>query len=129
VSALIIDTSSWIAYLGDGQHAEVIEEALTEGRVYLPPVVAAELTSGNLGKREMNELVFFLQDLALCHTPLEHWLRVGNLRVKLRGMGETISTPDAHVAQCALDLGGELLSEDHVFERIAEPASLRLAAR
>ncbi|RLB46937.1 MAG: PIN domain nuclease [Deltaproteobacteria bacterium] len=128
MSALIIDTSSWIAYFGDGRRADVIEDGLREGRVYLPPVVAAELTSGTLTKRKLTELMSFLEDLALCHTPLEHWLRVGSLRAKLRRAGETISTPDAHVAQCALDLGGELLSEDGVFRRIAGSAGLRLLA-
>ena len=66
-------------------------------------------------------------DLPVCHTPLDHWFRVGALRQKLLSTGETLSTPDAHVAQCALDLGGELLSSDAVFVRIAGAAGLRLA--
>ena len=61
MSALIIDTSSWIAYFGDGRRADLIEDALREGRVYLPPVVAAELTSGTLGKRELAELKSLLE--------------------------------------------------------------------
>lgn len=127
MSALVVDTSSWIDYFASGRHAKIIDAALEEGRVYLPPIVAAELTSGSLSKRELAELESLLEDLPLCHTPLAHWLRVGRLRAKLLGAGETISTPDAHVAQCALDLAGLLLSEDAVFVRVANVAGLRLA--
>ncbi|MEE8409205.1 MAG: PIN domain-containing protein [Myxococcota bacterium] len=126
MSALVIDTSSWINYFGTGRRADVIEDALNEGRVYLPPIVAAEMTSAVLRRRELLELQSFMLDLPLCHTPLEHWFRVGALRTKLLRVGETISTPDAHVAQCAIDLAGELLSEDRVFARIAGGVRLRL---
>jgi len=40
--------------------------------------------------------------------------------------GEAISTPDAHVAQCALDRDALLLSRDDVFERIARLQPLRV---
>jgi predicted nucleic acid-binding protein len=53
---------------------------------------------------------------------------VGELRRKVRAKGLSISTPDAHVAQCALDLGGVLLSTDTVFRRLARLASLRVAS-
>lgn len=128
MSALVIDTSSWIDYFGTGHQADAIEDALKEGRVYLPPIVAAELTSGATGKRAQAELRSLLLDLPLCHTPIEHWFRVGALRARLLKVGETISTPDAHVAQCTLDLAGELLSEDRVFARIAGSVGLRLLA-
>lgn len=128
MSALVIDTSSWIDYFGVGHQADAIEDALKEGRVYLPPIVAAELTSGAFGKHEHAELESLMLDLPLCHTPLEHWFRVGALRARLLRAGETISTPDAHVAQCAMDLAGELLSEDRVFARIAGSVRLRLLA-
>jgi tRNA(fMet)-specific endonuclease VapC len=129
VSALVIDTSSWIDYFGSGLRSEIIEDALKEGRVYLPPLVAAELSSGALGKKERASLESFLQDLPLCQTPFDHWVRVGRLRQKLLAAGETLSTPDAHVAQCALDLEGVLLSEDRLFSRIARVAGLRLVAK
>ena len=127
MSALVIDTSSWINYFRQSRRAALIEEALNEGRVYLPPLVAAELTSGVLGKRQREDLQSLLRDLPLCHSSIEHWFRVGALRAKLRHRGEALSTPDAHVAQCAIDLAAELLSEDQVFARIAASAHLRLA--
>jgi hypothetical protein len=52
---------------------------------------------------------------------------VGLLRASLREKGLSVSTPDAHVAQCTLDLEAELLTLDGVFARIARAVPLRLA--
>jgi len=38
-----------------------------------------------------------------------------------------VSTPDAHVAQCALELDAPLLSRDRLFVKIAALTRLRLA--
>lgn len=40
--------------------------------------------------------------------------------------GLSVSTPDAHVAQCALDMAGVLLATDGVFRRIAGTSRLKL---
>jgi predicted nucleic acid-binding protein len=125
VSALVVDTSSWIAWLAGGG-SPLIGEALDEGRVQLPVVVAAELLSGRLEDSERAELQDMLSDLAPLGVDLDHWFRVGQLRAKLRARGLSVSTPDAHVAQCALDVDGVLLTEDRVFTKIAGLAPLRL---
>jgi hypothetical protein len=39
----------------------------------------------------------------------------------------TVSTPDAHVAQCAIDLDAVLLTTEAVFRRLARSSGLRLA--
>jgi predicted nucleic acid-binding protein len=104
----------------------VIDEALAEGRVYLPPIVVAELLSGKMTTRQRRQLESFLLDLPLCEPSLEHWMRVGSFRAHLFSKGLSISTPDAHIAQCALDLNAELLSEDQVFFKITQKTSLRL---
>ena len=59
-------------------------------------------------------------------TPLEHWIRVGDLRRRLADRGVSVSTPDAHVAQCALERGALLLTRDAVFLRIAQTSELRV---
>ncbi|NOY40939.1 MAG: PIN domain-containing protein [Planctomycetes bacterium] len=131
MNVVVVDTSSWISYFaaksneaGKGQKA--LDEALREGRVFLSPVVAAELMSGFLTKTKRERLADFLRDLPLCDASVEHWLRVGALRSRLARKGLTISTPDAHVAQCALDLDGYLLSEDKIFRRLIRPCGLHL---
>jgi tRNA(fMet)-specific endonuclease VapC len=126
VSALVVDTSSWIAWLAGGG-SSLVEEALEEGRLHLPVIVAAELLSGRLGAPERAELQDMLSDLPAVGTDPEHWFRVGKLRAELRAKGLSVSTPDAHVAQCAIDTGGVLLTEDRVFERIARVVPLQVA--
>jgi tRNA(fMet)-specific endonuclease VapC len=126
VSAHVIDTSSWIAFFGEGAGDAIIEPALEEGTVYLPPIVAAELLSGRMAERARGELEQFLLTLPLCQADLGHWFRVGRLRSSLAAKGVSISTPDAHIAQCALDLGAALLSADAIFRLVARHTKLSL---
>ncbi|WP_447971203.1 PIN domain-containing protein [Nitrospira sp. M1] len=125
MSGIVVDTSSWIEYFNRGEHA-IIDEALAEGRVYVSGLIAAELTSGKLTTRHRSALESLLGDLPLVQGDLQHWFRVGQLRATLLTKGLTVSTPDAHVAQCALDLQAELLTEDAVFTKIARKVSLQL---
>jgi tRNA(fMet)-specific endonuclease VapC len=124
---VIADTSAWIEFLA-GRPATALEDALAQGAVHLPPIVVAELVSGARRPRDRLAIEELLRDIPLHETPLEHWIRVGELRLRLRAKGLGVSTPDAHVAQCALDRGAVLLSEDGVFARIARLTPLRLCA-
>lgn len=126
MSALVIDSSSWVSFLG-GRGDPRVPDWLEEGRVWLPPVVAAELCSGRMTARRRAELEAMLADLPLCPSGLEHWIGVGRLRAELRAKGVQVSTPDAHVARCALDLDAELLTEDRIFRVVARHSALRLA--
>lgn len=127
VSALIVDTSSWISYFsGKCIQENDLEFALKEGRVYLSPIVAAELLSAPLKPYEKKKLMSFLCELPLCVSSLEHWFRVGELRSRLSLKGFKISTPDAHIAQCCLDLDCHLLTEDKVFKNIADKVNLKV---
>ncbi len=117
MDVIVVDTSSWISYL-KGNENDDLDSALQEGRVYLSPVVLAELVSGKMEENKRSDLVHFLRDLPLCLNDFDHWLRVGIFRANLLSKGLTVSTPDAHVAQCALDLKGYLMSEDLVFKKI-----------
>lgn len=94
----------------------------------LPPLVVAELISGARRPRDRSAIGELLQDLGVHPTPLEHWIRVGDLRRKLRQRGINASTPDAHVAQCALDRDAVLLTLDKIFGRIARVTDLRVAS-
>lgn len=125
MSAVVVDSSVWIEHFR-GRDFPALEEALAEGRVLVPPLVIAELVSGATSRGDARKVADLVQDLELVETPLAHWVRVGELRRRLRGRGLSVSTPDAHVAQCALDIRGVLLSTDAVFRRIARLAELRL---
>jgi predicted nucleic acid-binding protein len=128
VSELIVDASSWIDFF-HGVDLPAIEGALERGGVVLPPIVVSELVSGARTPRDLALITDLLTDLPVHETPLEHWIRVGELRRFVRDRGLAVSTPDAHVAQCALDRGARLLSGDKVFPSIAELVPLQLVSR
>jgi len=127
VSGAIVDTSAWIEYFA-GHDIKLLDDALRQGSVILPPVVVAELVSGAHRARERQDMIEFLAELPMHETPREHWIRVGELRLRCRERGLSVSTPDAHVAQCALDLDALLFTRDDVFSKIARHTGLRLAS-
>jgi predicted nucleic acid-binding protein len=127
VSAVVVDSSVWIEFFR-GRDFPALEEALSEGRVLVPPIVVAELVSGATSRGDSKKVAGLIRELALVETPRAHWVRVGELRRRLRGRGLSVSTPDAHVAQCALDIRGVLLSTDAVFRRIGRLTELRLVS-
>jgi len=123
--SVVVDSSAW-AELFRGRDVPLLEDALEAGRAVLPPIVVAELVSGCRRPRDLEQVRTVIDDAPLVDTPLEHWVRVGELRAALRSQGVSISTPDAHVAQCALDLGAPLLSFDRIFKIVARHVPLRV---
>jgi len=127
VSGVVVDTSVWIEFFG-GRSSRHLEEALAQGVVVLPPLVVAELISGARRPRDRAAIVDLIEELTVHETPLDHWVRVGDLRRRLRERGIAVSSPDAHVAQCALDRDAVLLSRDSIFPRIARLSRLRVSS-
>jgi tRNA(fMet)-specific endonuclease VapC len=125
VSGVVADTSTWIEFFA-GRPAFSLEQALREAAIVVSPIVVAELLSGTLRARDRAAIEDLLREIPTHETPFEHWARVGRLRAELRGRGLSVSTPDAHVAQCALDLDAVLLTRDRVFARVARLTDLRL---
>ncbi len=125
MSALFVDTSVWVDFFR-GVPLLPLEEALHDGLVVLAPVVAAELLSAPLSKVERRSLLAFLEDLPLHPTALDHWAAVGALRAQLSKKGLSVSTPDAHVAECAIEAGAMLWSNDAIFRKVAGASTLRL---
>jgi hypothetical protein len=122
---LVVDTSSWIDFFR-GETIPLLEDALALGSVVLPPVVVTELVSGARKPSDRAALKDLLADLPLHETPREHWVRAGELRLRLLEKGHSISAPDAHVAQCALDRDAPLLTRDRAFSTIARYSPLHL---
>jgi predicted nucleic acid-binding protein len=109
-----------------GTTLDFLEESLQAGKVLAPPLVVAELISGTFHPNQQVELVSFLGSLRLCEVDFPHWIRVGELRASLRKKGYSISTPDAHVAQCTLDAGAVLFSFDSIFKKVSRIVNLEL---
>jgi predicted nucleic acid-binding protein len=125
VAGVVIDTSVWIDFLG-GAGAAAVEQALEHGVAVLSPIVVSELIIGATTPSQRLAVGELLQDAPLHDTPLEHWIRVGDLRRTLARKGVSVTVPDAHVAQCALDRDAVLLTRDAVFAAIARHVPLRL---
>jgi predicted nucleic acid-binding protein len=125
VAGIVIDTSVWIDFFA-GIEMQSVEDALAAGLAIVPPLVVAELISGATTTRQRHAIGELLQDAPLHDTPLEHWIRVGDLRRSLARKGLAVTVPDAHVAQCALDRDAILLTRDAIFVQIAKHAPLRL---
>lgn len=125
MAGVVVDTSVWIDFFA-GRNSEFLEEALEHGAVVIPPVVVAELVSGATTPAQRTQIGELLQDAPVHETRLDHWLRVGDLRRTLARKGLTVTTPDAHVAQCALDREAVLLTRDAVFQAVARHTPLRL---
>lgn len=125
-AGLVADTSVWIDFFA-GRGVPLLEEGLAVGSVVLAPIVLAELISGAHRETDLDLLLELLDALPLHEAGRGHWIRVGRLRAGLAAAGIAVSTPDAHVAQCALDRGALLLTRDAVFARIADHSELRLA--
>ncbi|TVQ81302.1 MAG: PIN domain-containing protein [Bradymonadales bacterium] len=125
MSAIVVDTSAWISYFKGKDYPE-IDAALEVGLVYLPPVVCAELLSAKMTAKQRVKLQEFLQELPLYEGGFDHWMKVGELRSDLARKGLSMSTPDAHIAQSALDLKAELITEDKFFKKIAPKLNLKL---
>jgi hypothetical protein len=127
VSAVVADTSVWVDFFA-GRPVSGLEQALRQGLVVVPPIVVAELISGARRPRDRAAILGLVEELPVHETPTEHWVRVGDLRRRLASRGVSISTPDAHVAQCALERDALLLSRDAIFARVAEASNLRVQA-
>lgn len=123
--AVIVDSSVLIDSLG-GQKPLLLLRAMTDGTLFVPPLVVAEVLSGDTTSEQREELFDLLQDYTVFGTTLEHWMNVGQLRRTLRFKGVNVTLPDAHVAQCALDLDATLLTRDEIFANIAGHTALRL---
>lgn len=122
---IVVDTSIWIQAFR-GKEIPLLEEALKGGRVVLPPLVLAELLSGVRNKNEERRLIQFLSYVPLHPVGRSHWKNVGLLRAALGREGLAASIPDCHIAQCALEIEGLLLTEDKIFTKMAIKIPLKL---
>lgn len=125
MNVLIVDTSVWIDFL-NGKTIPELESALKEVRVFLSPIVLSEVLSGFTKNKDKKEIISFFKELRFFEANFDHWVKVGKLRNHLASKGLNTSIPDSHIAQCALDLEGYLLSKDNIFKKIAQLTPLKL---
>lgn len=93
----------------------------------VPPLVISELVSGAMQRKEAAAIAELVRNLRIHETDLRHWIAVGDLRRDLASHGVNLSIPDAHVAQCTIDLDATLITRDKIFRLVSHYLPLRLA--
>ena len=119
------DTSTWVAFLrgAPGNDVQLLDEALSERRVMMVPVVLSELLSDpDLDKKSVAAIL----DLPLLPTAPGYWERAGLLRAKVLAKRRRARLGDCLIAQCCIDEGLSLLTRDRDFRAFFEAAGLDL---
>jgi predicted nucleic acid-binding protein len=119
------DTSTWVAYLqGEtGDDIRLLDRALDDRQVVLPPVVLAELLSD---PKLAAEAASALLDLPVIDIEPGYWERAGRRRAKVLAKKRKARLSDALIAQSCLDRRISLLTRDRDFVTFAETADLDL---
>ncbi len=120
------DTSTWIAYLQGtgGPDVEVLDQALADRQVAMPPAVLTELLSD---PKAAATIVGLLTSLPLMEPDAEYWRRAGELRARVLARRRKARLGDALIAQSCIDGGIALLTRDADFRAFEEAAGLELS--
>ena len=119
------DISTWVAYLqgSGGTDVELLDSALQDRQVLMPPAVLTEVLSDpKLSPAVSDTLV----QLPLIETTDGYWQRAGALRARVLARGRKARLADALIAQSCVDRGVPLLTRDRNFRAFAEAAGLDL---
>jgi predicted nucleic acid-binding protein len=119
------DTSTLIAYLqgARGEDVTVLDAALSEHQLVLPPVVLAEILSDPALPPAVRVL---LASLPLLEIEPGYWERAGLLRARILALRRKARVADALIAQSCLDHGVPLLTRDKDFRNFARATDLSL---
>jgi predicted nucleic acid-binding protein len=120
----VLDSSVLIDWIS--RPNSIVNAAIAAGDAVIPPLVVAELVTGATTAAAREEVGILLQDVQIYPIDLEHWIQVGLTRQMLRRKGLTLTLPDAHIAQCALELDATLITRDAIFAKIADHTDLRV---
>jgi predicted nucleic acid-binding protein len=122
---LAADTSSMVAFLQDGEGADVdlIQAALDQQQLVLPPVVLTELLSEPALPPAVRSLLAALPQLDI---EPGYWERAGLLRASILKQRRQARVADALIAQSCLDQSAPLVTRDKDFRHFAKAAGLSL---
>jgi predicted nucleic acid-binding protein len=122
---IAVDTSSWIAFLGEGRgpDAILVEQALADRQACMPPVVLTELLSDPKLPDRVERLLLRVPLLTLLDG---YWERAGALRAKVLRLKQRAPVADTLIAQSCLDHEVALVTRDADFQTFARVGGLRL---
>lgn len=119
------DTSTWVAFLqGDADEDTVLlEKALKDRQIVMPPVVLTELLSD---PGLPSELAAAFLDVPLIQLTDGFWRRTGELRAKVLAKRHRARLGDALISQSCMDEGVPLITRDKDFQAFAKYAGLKI---
>lgn len=122
---LAVDTSTIIAYLSDstGSDVEVLDDALSNRSIILPPVVLSELLSD---PKLTESIASIFKQLPLLQVKKGFWERAGLTRAKLIAKKYKSRLADSLIAQSCIDYDIPLLTRDKDFRHYAKLCNLKL---
>jgi predicted nucleic acid-binding protein len=124
---IAVDTSTWIAYLQGEEGADVrlLDSALADRQVLMPPVVLTELLSDPKAPAEVADM---LASLPLLEPDAGYWRRAAELRARVLARRRKARLGDALIAQSCIDRDIALLTRDRDFLAFEQAAALKLTA-
>jgi len=119
------DTSTWIAFFqgAAGRDVELLDRALGDRQVLMPPPVLTELFSD---PKLPSNVRATLSELPLLQIADGFWGRAGELRATVLRGRRKARLGDALIAQACLDNGVPLVTRDRDFRAFADAAGLDL---
>jgi predicted nucleic acid-binding protein len=119
------DTSTWVAFLqgAAGEDVELLDRALLDRQVLMPPVVFTEVLSD---PGLAPEVAKTFSELPLIEVKAGYWQRAGELRARVLSRRRKARLGDTLIAQSCIDQGVALLTRDRDFLAFAESAGLDL---
>ncbi len=123
---LAADTSSLLAYLsgGAGPDVSLIDQALAQATLCLPPVVLTEILSGAPISAHLQTQIIACPLLEISGG---YWLRAGATRAVLLTRRLRAKMPDTLIAQSCIDHDVPLITRDGDFRHFAKHCGLKLA--
>jgi predicted nucleic acid-binding protein len=120
------DTSALVDYLkGEtGADLELLDAAILNGQLRLPPVVITEILSDETSSKTLSEL---LPDILTLELTDGYWERAGVMRCLLHKKGLKAAVADTLVAQSCIDHDVTLIARDSDFRHFAKHCGLKLA--
>ena len=121
------DTSTWVAFLrgGKGPGVELLDLALRDQQVVMPPIVLTEL----LGDPQLPpDVASTLCEVPLVEISAGYWQRAGELRARVLAARRKGRLGGALIAQSCLGRGIPLVTRDRDFKVFAAAAALDIVA-
>lgn len=119
------DTSTWIAFLQgeSGPDVELLDRALFDRQLLMPPVVITEVLSDPGLDAEVAQT---LSELPALEVTAGFWQRAGALRASVLSKRRKARLGDALIAQSCIDRDIPLITRDRDFRAFADAAGLDL---